>query len=58
MINFQYLLLEAFSKNIISADKKPKDIGNYLKNLKKYKNYLGIKQQPLKDKERQDKKRK
>jgi len=58
MINFQYLLLEAFSKNIISADKKPKDIANYLKNLKKYKNYLGIKQQPLKDKERQDKKRK
>ena len=44
MINFDYLLLEAFSENLIEEGDNKEKIGNYLKNLKGYKMYLKKKQ--------------
>ena len=40
MINFDYLLLEAFSTNLLEKDDTKETIKNYLKNLKTYKMYL------------------
>ena len=44
MINFEYLLLKAFSTNLLEKGDDKSKIRNYLKNLKKYRNYLKLKE--------------
>ena len=46
MINLEYLLLKAFSENLVEGDTK-KSIKNYLKNLNKYRQYLKDKEKTL-----------